>query len=618
MFEKLAERIYEIQSAMQTAEHGHEIMGLDGTEQFVLPGGYDALPAEEGEMLADLLATYDYSAYPDRFTRKYVITECLAERNGIDTFVVQDNEGEKYVAKCYDRSIWSFENDDSILRELSGSRADVQLNGQADGMSDGQTYSRTDGLPKYIGTYSNDRMIVRVREYIEGISLDKYAAAHELSREQITDICMQLCDILARLHHREEPVIHRDIKPQNIIVRLAETESWAEEEEDLPEGTEGAVFCEEAEEHVTFDEGGTRNADDPADEAGSKNEEQNPAAGNAGKAFDAAEEAGPEAESPARAVEKIHIALIDFDIARVYNKENDTDTRFFGTVAYAPPEQYGFSQTDARADIYSLGVLLRFLLTGSSRENKNVSVYKPLAKIIDKCTAFSPEDRYSDIDQVKKALSKANPGAQRIRLVKIIACCLLAAILFGLTAFQIYKAVTWSPFNDDAIPAFTSDSERVDDAVEYMNNKFNTDLFSGVTGTLGETEGSDSVATIGLLKKVLIDCYGLDADYVNAPNTEMPHESDEFFLPWTWDDSQTIGRGSMVYVAVKLYDPKLVADWSSLEDDNGEYPGERVAIAFAEETGIMTGVNRPDDLTVGEMALILANTDRVFAAAEDS
>ena len=74
----------------------------------------------------------------------------------------------------------------------------------------------------------------------------------------------------------------------------------------------------------------------------------------------------------------------------------------------------------------------------------------------------------------------------------------------------------------------------------------------------------------------------------------------------------------MVYVAVKLYDPKLVADWSSLEDDNGEYPGERVAIAFAEETGIMTGVNRPDDLTVGEMALILANTDRVFAAAEDS
>ena len=151
-----------------------------------------------------------------------------------------------------------------------------------------------------------------------------------------------------------------------------------------------------------------------------------------------------------------------------------------------------------------------------------------------------------------------------------------------------------------------------------MNGKFDTDLFSGVTGTLDGTAGSDSVATIGLLKRVLIDCYGLDADYVNAPNTDMPHESDDFFLPWTWDDSQTIGRDTMVYVAVKLYDPERVADWSSLEDDNGEYPGARVAISFAEETGIMTGANRPDDITVGEMALILANTDRVFTAAEEA
>ena len=260
-------------------------------------------------------------------------------------------------------------------------------------------------------------------------------------------------------------------------------------------------------------------------------------------------------------------------------------------------------------------MLLRFLLTGSPRENKNISVYKPLAEIIDKCTAFSPEDRYSDIDQVKKALAKANPSAQRLRIAKIIAACLLAAVLFGFTGFQIYKAVTWTPFSEDAIPAYTSDEERVADAVSYMNDKFDTELFSGNEGGLDGMTGTDAVATIGLLKTVLIDCYGLDADYVNAPNTEMPHESEDFFLPWTWNDSQTINRSVMVYVAVKLYDPERVADWSSLKDDNGEYPGERVAAAFAEETGIMTGANRPDDITIGEMALILANTDRVFTAA---
>ena len=39
-------------------------------------------------------------------------------------------------------------------------------------------------------------------------------------------------------------------------------------------------------------------------------------------------------------------------------------------------------------------------------------------------------------------------------------------------------------------------------------------------------------------------------------------------------------------------------------------------MAFAEKTGILTGVNRPGDITLGEMALILANADRVFEAAE--
>ena len=43
-------------------------------------------------------------------------------------------------------------------------------------------------------------------------------------------------------------------------------------------------------------------------------------------------------------------------------ERGDIDTRFFGTLRYAPPEQYGFAQTDARADIYSFGILLRFLL----------------------------------------------------------------------------------------------------------------------------------------------------------------------------------------------------------------------------------------------------------------
>ena len=86
-------------------------------------------------------------------------------------------------------------------------------------------------------------------------------------------------------------------------------------------------------------------------------------------------------------------------------------------------------------------------------------------------------------------------------------------------------------------------------------------------------------------------------------------------MPWGWDDGQTLDRDAAIYAAVKAHDPAIVADWSSLKDDNGFYPGLRVAVAFAEEHGITAGANRPYDITLGELALILANTDRVFESA---
>ena len=98
------------------------------------------------------------------------------------------------------------------------------------------------------------------------------------------------------------------------------------------------------------------------------------------------------------------IALIDFDIARAVREGGGTDTVFFGTKGYAPPEQYGFGQTDCRADIYALGVLLRWLITGSIRENKNIAIHPDIKRVIDRCTTFSPDERYADAGQVRKDL----------------------------------------------------------------------------------------------------------------------------------------------------------------------------------------------------------------------
>ena len=57
------------------------------------------------------------------------------------------------------------------------------------------------------------------------------------------------------------------------------------------------------------------------------------------------------------------IKLIDFGIARFFRPDRTKDTATFGTVGYAPPEQYGRGQTEARSDIYSLGATLHHLLT---------------------------------------------------------------------------------------------------------------------------------------------------------------------------------------------------------------------------------------------------------------
>jgi len=57
------------------------------------------------------------------------------------------------------------------------------------------------------------------------------------------------------------------------------------------------------------------------------------------------------------------VKLIDFGIARFFKLGKRKDTMEFGTYGYAPPEQYGKSQTDERADIYALGAMLHQLLT---------------------------------------------------------------------------------------------------------------------------------------------------------------------------------------------------------------------------------------------------------------
>lgn len=94
--------------------------------------------------------------------------------------------------------------------------------------------------------------------------------------------------------------------------------------------------------------------------------------------------------------------LIDFDASRIVKPERAADTVVLGTTGYAAPEQFGLSQTDGRADIYSLGVLLNVMLTGEHPSRKLAD--GRAGRIVRRCTMMNPGQRYRSVLELREAL----------------------------------------------------------------------------------------------------------------------------------------------------------------------------------------------------------------------
>ena len=107
------------------------------------------------------------------------------------------------------------------------------------------------------------------------------------------------------------------------------------------------------------------------------------------------------------------IKLIDFGIARFFQPTSSQDTQVLGTPGYAPPEQYGKSQTDERSDIYALGMTLFHLLTNTLSEKGfglddvraiNPRISPMVARALEKATRVEPDDRYENVAAFRRAL----------------------------------------------------------------------------------------------------------------------------------------------------------------------------------------------------------------------
>lgn len=169
----------------------------------------------------------------------------------------------------------------------------------------------------YEATRRGDRCIL-VEEFINGTTLEYALSEQTFSYEDIHRVMRQLLSAVEHLHQLQPPIIHRDIKPGNIMV-----------------------------------------------------------------------------------LEHLDIRLIDFEIARVYKREQSRDTRVMGSAGYASPEQYGFHQSDCRSDIYALGAVLKTLV---QKDVGAKDISSPFKTVIETCMQLDPDKRYQSVALLQEAL----------------------------------------------------------------------------------------------------------------------------------------------------------------------------------------------------------------------
>lgn len=106
--------------------------------------------------------------------------------------------------------------------------------------------------------------------------------------------------------------------------------------------------------------------------------------------------------------------LIDLGIARMRVEGASKDTTSLGTWGFASPEQYGFAQTDARSDVYSIGRVLGFALTGVRPDDeayeqilkKNLdNAPATLVHAIARACSFEPSARFQSATEMAEVLA---------------------------------------------------------------------------------------------------------------------------------------------------------------------------------------------------------------------
>ncbi len=227
--------------------------------------------------------------------------------------------------------------------------------------------------------FTEGSKVYLVMEYVEGVTLQALIAGRPgpLRQDAAVELCEQVADILHYLHtQKPHPIIFRDLKPGNLMV--------------TPEGSVKLIDFGIArlygrdQSHTVME----YEARHPEDE------------------------------------EETDKLVVANGSATLFLGKNQ-DTYCLGTPGYAAPEQYPGSgrQTDARTDLYALGVILHLMLTREdprllktplpAPRGYNGAVDVQLDKLVVRATSLRPEDRFDSARSLARELKSVRESRLR-------------------------------------------------------------------------------------------------------------------------------------------------------------------------------------------------------------
>ena len=275
---------------------------------------------------------------PPDLLQAYRCASCLKGDGHSGTYLCEEKQsGRKVIVKITDdeETARQIENEYRLLRLIEESG-----------------HPQAARFPKALRLERSGDALLYIRSYIPGRSIEALTEAQPgrpgLPRQEALSYTASVLSSLSFLHGMRPPIIHRDIKPQNVVA-------------------DGSGNC----------------------------------------------------------------CLIDLGISRTPRKGGETDTQVFGTRLTAPPEQFGYRQTDARSDIYSAGVLLRYCLTGEYREEADEGLDEDIRTVIRRATQFDPDLRYQraeDMLDALKQLQKEKPSVRGKRRLIVLWTALICAV----------------------------------------------------------------------------------------------------------------------------------------------------------------------------------------------